>query len=156
MKVICDSREKKNSHILAYFDRHGIEYEIHKLDVGDYMIDGNNSVSVDTKRSIDEVATNLLNRNDHARFWREVRRAKESGTHLVVLVESNKYRSIPELATWHSKYSGVSGKSVMNEMYRVHISYGVDFLFAPKISTARRIIKILTQNTLQSENSMLQ
>ena len=70
--VICvDSREKKNSHILAWFDKHGIEYEVKKLDVGDYMIDGG-AISVDTKRSIDELSTNMLNRADHARFWQKL------------------------------------------------------------------------------------
>lgn len=142
MKILCDSREKKNAHILAYFDRHVIPYEIRKLDVGDYMVEGG-SVSVDTKRSIDELAANMLNREDKSRFMREVRRAKESGLHLVVLIESNKYHQIPDLASWKSKYSGINGRSLMDAVYRVHISYGVEFLFAPKISTARRILEIL-------------
>ena len=143
MKLICDTRERKNSHILAYFDRHGIEYEIRKLDVGDYMLDGDSKTSVDTKRSIDELASNLLNAKDHARFWREVKRAKESGVHLVILVETNRYKAIPDLVGWKSEYSGVNGRSLVDAIYRCHISYGVDFLFAPKISTARRILEIL-------------
>lgn len=155
MKILCDSREKKNAHILAYFDRHGIEYEVKKLDVGDYMLDGDSKTSVDTKRSIDELAANMLNRDDRSRFMREVRRAKESGMHLVVLIESNKYHQIADLASWKSKYSGINGRSLMDAIYRCHISYGVDFLFAPKISTARRIVEILTQNTLQSENPVV-
>lgn len=154
MKILCDSREKKNAHILAYFDRNGIQYEIRKLDVGDYMVDGG-TVTVDTKRSIDELAANMLNREDKSRFMREVRRAKESGLHLVVLIESNKYHQIADLASWKSKYSGINGRSLMDAVYRVHISYGVDFLFAPKISTARRIVEILTQNTLQNENPVV-
>ena len=44
MKLTVDSREKKNSHILAWFDKHGIEYEVKKLDVGDYMIDGGTNI----------------------------------------------------------------------------------------------------------------
>ncbi len=104
------------------------------------------AVSVDTKRSIDELASNMLNPKDHARFWREVRRSKEMGIHLVVLIESNIYKAIPDLATWRSKYSNISGRSVMDAIYRCHISYGVDFLFAPKVSTARRIIEILSCN----------
>lgn len=144
--LICDSREKKNAHILAYFDRHGIEYEVRKLDVGDYMFEGG-TISVDTKRSIDELASNMLNPRDHARFWREVRRSKEMGIHLVVLIESNIYKAIPDLATWQSKYSKISGRAVMDAIYRCHISYGVDFLFAPKVSTARRILEILSCNS---------
>ena len=37
---IFDSREKKNDHIKAYFDRNGIPYKVEKLDVGDYMVEG--------------------------------------------------------------------------------------------------------------------
>ena len=143
IKVTCDSRERKNEHILRYFDRHGIDYEIRKLDVGDYMFEGG-TISVDTKRSVDELASNMLNRNDHARFLREAKRAADSGVKLIVLLETSKYKSIPDLATWRSKYSGISGRALMDAIYKTHISYGVEFLFCPKISTGRRIIELLS------------
>ena len=141
--LICDSKEKKNEHILRYFDRHGIDYEIRKLDVGDYMFEGG-TISVDTKRSVDELASNMLNRNDHARFLREAKRAADSGIKLIVLLETNKYKAIPDLATWRSKYSGITGRALMDAIYKTHISYGVEFLFCPKISTGRRIIELLS------------
>ena len=150
MKLWIDSREKwtqpqsSDTHLSAYFDRHGIDWEVKKLDVGDYMLDGNDTISVDRKASIDELASNLLNREDKSRFMREVRRAKESGLHLVVLIESNKYKTIPDLREWRSKYSGISGRSLMDAIYKTHISYGVEFLFCPKISTGRRIIELLS------------
>ena len=142
MKLTVDSREKKNAHILAWFDKNGIEYEVKKLDVGDYMIDGG-AISVDTKRSIDELSTNMLNRADHARFWREVRRAKDTGIKLIILIESNKYKDIPSLIGWKSKYSGVNGRSLIDAIYCTHISYGVDFLFCNKRSTGKRIVELL-------------
>ena len=142
MKLTVDSREKKNSHILAWFDKNGIEYEVKKLDVGDYMIEGG-AISVDTKRSIDELSTNMLNRADHARFWREVRRAKDTGIKLIILIESNKYTDIPSLIDWKSKYSGVNGRSLIDAIYRAHISYGVQFLFCNKRSTGKRIVELL-------------
>ena len=150
MKLWIDSREKwtqpqsSDTHLSAYFDRHGIDWEVKKLDVGDYMLEGNDTISVDRKASIDELASNLLNREDKSRFMREVRRAKESGLHLVVLIESNKYKSIPDLREWRSKYSGISGRALMDAIYKTHISYGVEFLFCPKISTGRRIIELLS------------
>ena len=150
MKLWIDSREKwtqpqsSDTHLSAYFDRHGIDWEVKKLDVGDYMLDGNDTISVDRKASIDELASNLLNREDKSRFMREVRRAKESGLHLVVLIESNKYHQIADLASWKSKYSGISGRSLMDAIYKTHIAYGVEFLFCPKISTGRRIIELLS------------
>ena len=143
MKLTVDSREKKNSHILAWFDNHGIEYEVRKLDVGDYMIDGNDTISIDRKASIDELSTNMLNRSDHARFWREVRRAKDTGVKLIILVESNKYTDIPSLIDWKSKYSGVNGRSLIDAIYRAHISYGVEFIFCRKRATGRRIVELL-------------
>ena len=141
--LTCDSRERKNEHILRYFDRHGIDYEIRKLDVGDYMLDGG-AISIDTKRSVDELASNMLNRNDHARFLREAKRAADSGVKLIVLLETSKYKSIPDLRDWRSKYSGISGRALMDAIYKTHISYGVEFLFCPKISTGRRIIELLS------------
>ena len=143
IKLQIDSREKKNEHILRYFDRHGIDYEIRKLDIGDYMLDGG-AISIDTKRSVDELASNMLNRNDHARFLREAKRAADSGVKLIVLLETSKFKSIPDLATWRSKYSGITGRALMDAIYKTHISYGVEFLFCPKISTGRRIIELLS------------
>ena len=143
IKLQIDSREKKNEHILRYFDRHGIDYEIRKLDIGDYMLEGG-TISVDTKRSVDELASNMLNRNDHARFLREAKRAADSGIKLIVLLETSKYKAIPDLREWRSKYSGISGRSLMDAVYKTHIAYGVEFLFCPKISTGRRIIELLS------------
>ena len=147
--LTCDSREKKNEHILRYFDRHGIDYEIRKLDIGDYMLDGG-AISIDTKRSVDELASNMLNRNDHARFLREAKRAADSGIKLIVLLETSKYKAIPDLREWRSKYSGISGRSLMDAIYKTHISYGVEFLFCPKISTGRRIIELLSCTDIKS------
>ena len=144
IKLQTDSREKKNEHILRYFDRHGIDYEIRKLDVGDYMLEGNDTISVDRKASVDELASNMLNRNDHARFLREAKRAADSGIKLIVLLETSKYKAIPDLATWRSKYSGITGRALMDAIYKTHISYGVEFMFAPKVSTGRRILEILS------------
>lgn len=150
MKLWIDSREKwtqpqsSDTHLSAYFDRHGIDWEVKKLDVGDYMLDGNDTISVDRKASIDELASNMLNRNDHARFLREAKLARQIGVNLIVLVESSKYKAIPDLATWRSKYSGITGRALMDAVYKTHISYGVEFLFCPKISTGRRIIELLS------------
>lgn len=146
MMLYADSREKKNAHILAYFDRHGIEYEIRPLNVGDYMFEGG-TVSVDRKQNLDEISKNLMNKSDKSRFWKEVRRAKEQGIKLIVLCEhGGKIHSIKDVATWHSKYSPVSGRDLMEELYRVHIAYNVDFLFCDKRSTGRRILEILSCN----------
>lgn len=143
-RYIFDTREKRNEHIKAYFDKHGIEYEIRKLDVGDYQIEGKPQISVDRKINLQELSKNLMNAKDHSRFWKEVRRAREQKIKLFVLVEhGGKIKSIEDVALWQDKYSGVSGRALMNEIYRVHISYGVEFIFCDKRSTAKKILEIL-------------
>ena len=146
MKLIVDSREKKWEHIAEYFDKQGIEYEVRKLDVGDYVLEGNDRISVDRKRNLAELSHNLMNPKDHSRFWREIRRSREQGVKLYILCEhGGKIKSIKDVVQWNDKYSGVIGRRLMDEVYRVHISYGVEFLFCSKRSTGRRIIEILTQ-----------
>ena len=150
MKVIIDSREKKCDHIKAWFEKNGIEYEVKKLDVGDYMLTDNPKISVDKKQNLSELSRNLTNKADHSRFWKEVRRAREQGIKLYILCEhGGKIKSIQDVAQWHDKYSGVSGRHLMDEIYRTHIAYGVEFLFCDKRCTARRILEILTKEYLQ-------
>ncbi len=145
MIYLFDSREKKNDHVKAYFDKHGIAYKVEKLDVGDYMVEGG-AVSVDRKQNLSELATNLMNRADRARFWREVRRAREQGIKLIVLCEhGGKVKTIKDVAGWSSPYSTVSGRALMEEIYRVTISYGVEFIFCSKRSTGKRIVELLTE-----------
>ena len=144
MTVIIDSREKKCEHIKKWFDKNNIEYEIKKLDVGDFMLPDNPKISVDRKQNLSELSRNLTNKADHSRFWKEVRRAREQGVKLYILCEhGGKIKSIQDVALWNDKYSGVNGRSLMNEIYRVHIAYGVEFLFCDKRVTARKIIEIL-------------
>lgn len=146
MKIIIDSREKKCDHIKAWFEKSGIEYEVKKLDVGDFMLPDNPKVSVDRKQNLSELSRNLTNKADHSRFWKEVRRAREQSIKLYILCEhGGKIKSIQDVALWNDKYSGVNGRHLMDEIYRVHISYGVDFLFCDKRCTARKIVEILTQ-----------
>ncbi len=150
MKICVDTREQKWSHIKAYFDKHGIEYIPKKLDEGDYQIEGQPKITVDRKQNLSELSRNLTNKADHSRFWKEVRRAREKGIKLYILCEhGGKIKSIQDVAQWHDKYSGVSGRHLMDEIYRTHIAYGVEFLFCDKRCTARRILEILTKEYLQ-------
>ena len=143
--IICDSREKKNQHVLKYFEMHGIPYKIRKMDVADYQLEDNNRYVIDRKQNLAELSTNLMNKADHSRFWKEVRRAKEAGIKMVVLCEhGGGIKSIPDVAKWMNQYSGVSGRALMNEIYRVHIAYGVEFLFCDKRSTGRKIYELLS------------
>ena len=142
--IICDSREKKNAHILRYFVRNGIDYKIKKMDVADYQIEGRDKLVIDRKQNLDELATNLTNPKDKGRFWREVRRAHASGIKMIVLCEHGKgVKSIPDVVGWNSKYSPVNGRILQEKIYQCHISYGVEFLFCRKSETAAKIIELL-------------
>ena len=66
--IICDTREKKNGHILEYFDMVGIEYKIAKLDTADYCLEGDGSIVIDRKQNLDELARNLCNRKDQTAY----------------------------------------------------------------------------------------
>jgi ERCC4-type nuclease len=130
----------------VWFEKNGIEYTVQKLDVGDFMLPDNPKVSVDRKQNLSELSRNLTNKADHSRFWKEVRRAMEQGIKLYILCEhGGKIKSIQDVAQWHDKYSGVSGRHLMDEIYRTHIAYGVEFLFCDKRCTAQKIIQILTK-----------
>ena len=142
--IIVDSREKKNAHILRYFDDHGIKYVIRKMDVADYQTEGRDKLVIDRKQNLDELATNLTNPKDKGRFWREVRRAHASGIKMIVLCEHGKgVKSIPDVVGWNSKYSPVNGRILQEKIYQCHISYGVEFLFCRKSETAKKIIELL-------------
>ncbi len=146
MRIIVDSREKKNQHVLDYFDRHNIDYTVQKLDVADYQIEGNDKVVIDRKQNLSELSRNLMNRKDHSRFYKELRRSKEAGIKMFVLCEhGGKIRSIKDVQLWNDKYSMVSGRALMDEIYRAHISYNIEFVFCDKRSTGRRIVEILSE-----------
>lgn len=141
--ILCDTRERKNEHILQYFKDHNVEFEIRKLDVGDYMDTDSPCVTVDRKQNLDELAHNLCSRDD-LRFWREIRRSKANGLKMVVLCEhGGRIHSIEDVAGWRSKYARITGRRLRDEMLRAHISYGVEFLFCDKRVTARRILELL-------------
>ena len=151
--LIVDSREKwtqsdqaKPGHnVRNHFHKHKVDYTVQKLEVGDYMYpDG--KVRVDRKQSLQELATNLMNRSDSARFWREVRRARELGIKLIVLIEQGgAYHSIRDVAGWKSQYSPVTGRKLMEEMTRLELAYGVRFVFCDKRSTGKKILELLKE-----------
>jgi ERCC4-type nuclease len=143
--IYQDTRQQKGKHnnIETYFERKGIEVINKKLDVGDYMSSDNPNITVDTKYGIDELAKNLTNKVDHARFMREVWRAYAARITLIVLVEQRGIKDTNDVLKWRSKHSGVTGSAVVREMFRIRMAYGVKFLFCDKLSTGRMIMEIL-------------
>lgn len=149
--ILCDTREQKNDHILDYYDLHGIDYRIEKLDIGDYMLEGHADLTIDRKRNLGELCSNLFT-NDRGRFWREMRRSKEWGIKMIVLIEhGGKIETLADVKSWRSPFTKVSGTALYNEICRVSIAYGVEFLFCNKKGTALRIVELLMENCNETD-----
>ena len=139
---IFDSREKKNDHIKAYFEKHGIPFKVQKLDEGDYQIEGKTNITVDRKQNMQEMYNCVV--NDKSRFMKEVRRCYEKGIKLYILIEhSPQIKSLADVPKWQPKYGTISSREIAERLYRLHISYGVEFLFCDKRSTGKRIVELL-------------
>lgn len=144
MVIYADTRQKKDKHIRKHsqIEKAGFELQHKALKTGDYMIEGNDRISVDTKASLNEVYSNII--NDKSRFMKEVRRAREQNIKLIVLIEHGGIKSLQDVAKWNSKYGNISGRELMERMYRIHIAYGAEFLFCDKRVTGKKIIELLT------------
>ena len=142
--IIIDSREKKFEHIKEYFDKHGVPYEVKKLDTGDYLNTDNPSVVVDRKANLQEVCTNLsAGKSNRIRFTDECKRAFESHIRLIVLIEGTNYKDIKEIRDWKSKHSWHTGRWLLDGMFRLSMAFGVEWKLCRKNETAKRIIEIL-------------
>ena len=141
--IICDTREKKNEHILKYFDKHKIDFSIGTVDTADYMLEEKPNVRVERKATLSELAHNLLS-SDKGRFYREVRRARESGIKIYVICENGKgIKSIEDVANWQNPYGKVSGRSLREAIYNCSIGYGIEFIFCNRRQTGKLIHEIL-------------
>lgn len=156
--IIVDSREKKWDHIRKYFEANGIEFEIKKLDAGDYFSTDQGDVVVDRKQNLQELCGNLSKGNGNIiRFTNECRRAKEQGIRLVVLIEGTNCQTVKDVSSWKSKYTKHSGKWLTDKMFNLTVSYNVEWQFCKKNETAAKILEILKydsgRNQAKSDNA---
>lgn len=141
--IYVDTREKKNQHVLDYFDKHGIRHESKCLETADYVNPDMPLVAVDRKQNLDELAANLCTK-DSGRFWREVRRSHEAGMLLIILCEhGGRIGCLEDVKRWKSAYSRITGRMLYDKMLRVNRAYGVEFQFCVKKSTGKIIAEIL-------------
>lgn len=140
--ILVDSREKKNQHILDYFAAKGITYTVQKLSTGDYMDTDRPHLTIDRKQNLEELSGNICTADN--RFWREVRRSHEEGLRMIVLIEhGGRIRSMNDVPEWKSKFTKVTGQRLFQQMLRIHMAYGVEFLFCDKNETGRRVLELL-------------
>lgn len=88
MYIVIDTRQQAGKHEkkVAAFEEMNIRTVRSKLIVGDYARLDNQTVSVDTKKDIIEMAGNICGKQ-HERFRAECERARDCGIRLVVLIE---------------------------------------------------------------------
>lgn len=102
--IVVDSREQMNIHIIDFFDKKKINYEVKKVDSGDYSVkitpipelgiirDCYLPVCIERKNSVDELASSI---KDRTRFTDEFLRATKDNTKIYLLVEQhNGYEDI--------------------------------------------------------------
>lgn len=148
MIIQVDSREKKNEHVLKFFDDNGIKWVTSKCLVGDYQNLENPMIVVDRKANLQEVAQNLT--QDHDRFRRECELAKELGIHLVVLVEEeniNQLRHVPKWYNYRLKFSprAITGKQLWKIMATMSDKYGFEWKFSTRANYGRKLVEILEE-----------
>ena len=154
--LISDTREKKNQHVLDYFETVGIKYEIAKLDFGDYMDAYRPGIVIDRKQNIAELTKNVVGK-DRDRFVRELERAQAAGSKMVILVEQNRYKDRDkwihvtepaDLMLWSSPHTKIRGERVFRSVSSLIHKYGISVQFCDKRSTGKEIIRILYNERL--------
>lgn len=159
--IIIDSREKPKAigKIIEYFERNGYKYDVSKMYIGDYMDYANPRLVIDRKQNIAELAKNCT--SDHERFRRELERAKETDTHIVVLVEQNLYKNhkdwiyvhdITDLMLWSSPHTVVKGEKVYRVLASWCAKYPLSVKFCDKRTTGRNITEILYNEKIGANN----
>lgn len=151
--ILVDTRERKNDHVERFFMLSRIPFDRTKLYVGDYMEIGG-TVTIDRKQNLNELAMCLLG-SSRRRFIDETMRAKRAGLELIILVEHGEgIKSINDVGAWVNPIldkhpNAVTGRSLMDAIYKFHIGYGVNIFFCDKTETGAKIIELLkgTQTT---------
>lgn len=142
--ILCDTREKKNSNILKYFEKHEIDYITTKLDAGDYTLYKDFSTIIDKKKGLLELSRNLCNTQEHERIKREIARARELGCdNLIFLIEDSKTKSLDDIKNWSSPHTKVKGEVLLKVMLAMRKKYGVRFIICPRKDMAKKIIELL-------------
>lgn len=159
LTIIEDTRNKPGKHDAKHdgWAAAGVAVIRSKLAHGDYALPP--VVSVDTKKDIYELATDID--QEHERFRAELIGARDAGTQLVVLVENEDgVASLRDLAGWveakrhfdmRKRKSGnfkarrIDGARLAKACSTMERKYGVRFEFCRPSEAAARVVRILTE-----------
>ena len=151
--ILTDTRQQKESHIIKEFDKQGILHIRTGLPSADYMAvryDNEKgfyldySILIDTKKDIEEIASNLCNSENHQRILKEIQKGKDLGAkQFVFLINGGKVKTIEDLQNWTSKRTKVKGEVLLKIFKTMSQKYGVKFIIVPKNKIGETIIKLL-------------
>ena len=150
MEIWEDSRQQKGKHEIKHraVEAHGDKLTRCALAYGDYCLAP--AVSVDTKANMQEIAQNIGGTNEeHARFRRELVKAKDNGCHLYILIENEDgIRSVDDVARWWNPRIAESPRAITGErlckaMHTMQERYGCTFVICTPEQAAGMIYLIL-------------
>lgn len=135
--IIVDTREKKNEHILSYFEKHKIKYVKKALKCGDYSfyIEQNNELSIprdiyfddeiiiERKNSLEELSSNFT--VSRTRFEEEFSTTLANNKYL--LIENANYSDICD-NNYDTKYNN---KSFLGSIHSFNHKFGLQVVFIP-------------------------
>lgn len=144
MVVLIDTREKQNSHITGYFDKHGIAYKKKALPAGDYsvMLPKNEELGIDAdmwfyedilverKHSLDELENNFS--KERERFNNEFSRMKADRRYLII--ENGTYADVfnGNYGKYHDKdKKPFYSTSYIGSLHSFNTKYNLQIIFMP-------------------------
>ncbi len=136
--IYVDTREKKNGHIIKYFEKNGIAYERKKLEVCDYAAQSN--ILIERKQNLLELAGNITKahgRRIKAEFTRVPPDAK-----VYVLIEED-IGAFKNVTKWHSAYMKLSGVTLYKHMIGYQKRHNLQYIFCDKTISGRLIAELL-------------
>ncbi len=133
-----DTREKKNEHIIQYFDKHGIAYERKKLDVCDYTAQSN--IWIERKQNLLELAGNII--KEHGRRIKAEFIRVPPGAKVYVLIEED-IGAFKNVTKWRSDYVKLSGVTLYKHMIGYQKRHNLQYVFCDKAMSGRWIAELL-------------
>ena len=154
--ILTDTRQKSEEHILKEFDKQGILHIRTGLPSADYMAvryDNEKgfyldySILIDTKKDIEEIASNLCNSQNHQRILREIQKGKDLGAKkFIFLINGGEVKSVQDLQNWTSKRTKIKGSVLLKIFKTMSKKYNVRFMIVPKNKIGETIIKLFSNN----------
>lgn len=145
-KIVIDTREQKPLALLNKVTG--------TLKFGDYALDGNNSICFERKSLSDLVGT--LGKG-YERFCRELQRAKEAGSYLIVLVEKDINSALSFHKEFETRYAKVTPEHIFRNMRELIYQFdNVQFVFAKDRKESARVMMRILELGEQTKTTDLQ